>query len=89
MPRKSHFTTKDDVELLRWWREWLHALDAEMAATDQGDEERRHKRVEMLQRTIANTPIGASTANYAHVSLTMLCHGLTFFKSCVPNGGRR
>ena len=57
MPRKSHFTTKDDVELLRWWREWLHALDAEMAAaTDQGDEERRHKRVEMLQRTIANTP---------------------------------
>ena len=41
MPRKSHFTTKDDVELLRWWREWLHALDAEMAATDQGDEERR------------------------------------------------
>ena len=56
MPRKSHFTTKDDVELLRWWREWLHALDAEMAATDQGDEERRHKRVEMLQRTIAITP---------------------------------
>ena len=55
MPRKSHLTTKDDVELLRWWREWLH-LDAEMAATDQGDEERRHKRVEMLQRTIANTP---------------------------------
>jgi hypothetical protein len=44
MPRKSHFTTKDDVELLRWWREWLHALDAEMAATDEGDEERRHKR---------------------------------------------
>ena len=22
MPRKSYFTTKDDVELLRWWREW-------------------------------------------------------------------
>ena len=56
MSRKSHFTTKDDVALLRWWREWLHALDAEMAATDQGNEERRHKRVEMLQRTIANTP---------------------------------
>jgi hypothetical protein len=56
MPRKSHFTTKDDVELLRWWREWLHALDAEMAAVDQRDEERRHKRVEMLQRTIATTP---------------------------------
>jgi len=52
MPR----TTKHDVELLRWWREWLHALDAEMAVTDQGDEERRHKRVEMLQRTIAKTP---------------------------------
>jgi len=56
MPRKSHFATKDDVELLRWWREWLHALDAEMAAVDQRDEERRHKRVEMLQRTIATTP---------------------------------
>ena len=56
MPRKSHLTTKDDVALLRWWREWLQALDAEMAAADQGDEERRHKRVEMLQRTIATTP---------------------------------
>ena len=56
MPRESHFTTKDDAELLRWWREWLHALDAQMAAADQGDEERRHKRVEMLQRTIAKTP---------------------------------
>jgi len=56
MPRKTHFTTKDDVELLRWWQEWLHALDAEMAAADQGDEERRHKRVEMLQRTISKTP---------------------------------
>jgi len=56
MARKSHVTTKDDVELLSWWREWLHALDAEMAADDQGDEERRHKRVQMLQRTIAKTP---------------------------------
>jgi hypothetical protein len=56
MPRKLHLTTKGDVELLRWWREWLHALDAEMAAADQRDEERRHKRVEMLQRTIATTP---------------------------------
>ena len=56
MPRKSHLTTKGDVELLRWWQEWLRALHAEMAAADQSDEERRHKRVEMLQRTIANTP---------------------------------
>ena len=56
MPRKSNLTTKGDVELLRWWREWLDALDTEMAAADQRDEERRHKRVEMLQRTIANTP---------------------------------
>ena len=54
MPRKSHL--KGDVELLRWWREWLDALHTEMAAADQRDEERRHKRVEMLQRTIANTP---------------------------------
>ena len=56
MPRKSNLTTKGDVELLRWWREWLDALHTEMAAADQRDEERRHKRVEMLQRTITNTP---------------------------------
>ena len=56
MPRKSHFTTKGDVELLRWWREWLNALDAEITAADQRDEERRHTRVELLQRTIATTP---------------------------------
>ena len=56
MPKKSHFTTKGDVELLRWWREWLDALHTEMAAADQRDEERRHKRVEMLERTIAKTP---------------------------------
>src|SRR5262245_65898841 len=36
MPRKSHFTTKDDVELLRWWRVWLQAVGAGMAETDRG-----------------------------------------------------
>ena len=55
MPKKSS-TTKGDVELLRWWREWLDALHTEMAAADQRDEERRHKRVETLQRAIAKTP---------------------------------
>jgi hypothetical protein len=54
MTRKSYLT-KGDVELLRLWREWLDALHTEMAADDQRDEERRHKRVEMLQRAIANT----------------------------------
>ena len=53
MPEKSHFPAKDDVELLRSWREWRASLvDAEMAAADQGTKHRR-ERVEMLQRTIA------------------------------------
>ena len=80
MPRKSNLTTKGDVGLLRWWREWLDALHTEMAAADQGDEERRHKRVEMLQRTIANTPseglvgigVKLALANFLAVSLTVL-----------------
>jgi hypothetical protein len=46
---------KGDVELLTWWREWLKALDAEMAAEDEREEERLHKRVEVIQRTIAKT----------------------------------
>jgi len=31
-------------------------VHTELAAADQEDEERRHKRVEMLERTIAKTP---------------------------------
>ena len=38
-------------ELLNWWREWLKALDAEMASDDALEAERRHERVEMIQRT--------------------------------------
>ena len=45
-----------DVELLKWWREWLKALDAEMCATDQPEADRRHLRVELIQHTIALTP---------------------------------
>jgi hypothetical protein len=49
-------TEQSDVELLAWWREWLKALDAEMSASDQREGENRHKRVEMIQHTIALTP---------------------------------
>ena len=82
MPR----TTKHDVELLRWWREWLHALDAEMAVTDQGDEECRHKRVEMLQRTIAKTPseglVVSGSSWRSPVSLTVSLTVLTESRQC-------
>src|SRR5262249_15268085 len=42
--------------LLTRWREWLKALDAEMSAVDEREEQRRHKRVELIQRSIAKTP---------------------------------
>src|SRR5262245_31506224 len=45
-----------DAELLTWWHEWLKALDAEMSAVDEREEQRRHKRVELIQRSIAKTP---------------------------------
>jgi hypothetical protein len=49
-------TDQSDVELLKRWREWLKALDAEMCTRDQREAERRHKRVERIQHTIAKTP---------------------------------
>ena len=55
MTRKSVKRIRGDAELLTWWREWLKALDAEMSAMDQREEQRRHKRVELIQRSIAKT----------------------------------
>ena len=55
MTRKSVKRIRGDAELLTWWREWLKALDAEMSAMDQREEQRRHKRVELIQRSIVKT----------------------------------
>jgi hypothetical protein len=49
-------TNPSDVELLTRWREWLKALEAEMCTRNRHGAERRHKRVELIQRSIANTP---------------------------------
>jgi hypothetical protein len=56
MTSKSVKRIRDDAELLTWWREWLKALDAEMSSLDEREEQRRHKRVELIQRSIAKTP---------------------------------
>ena len=55
MTSKSVKRIRGDTELLTWWREWLKALDAEMSAVDEREEQRRHKRVELIQRSIAKT----------------------------------
>jgi hypothetical protein len=49
-------TNQSDVELLKCWREWLKALDAELCTRDQREAERRHKRVERIQHSIAKQP---------------------------------
>ena len=56
MTNKSDDSENSDVELLASWREWLSALDAEMSATNERDEKRRHTRVEAFQNTITETP---------------------------------
>ena len=56
MTSKSLNRIRGDAELLTWWREWLKALDSEMSAVDEREEQRRHKRVELIQRSIAKTP---------------------------------
>ncbi len=57
MTSKAQVATKaSDVELLQWWREWLKALDAEMSAENEREHGLRHNRVEVIQRTIAQTP---------------------------------
>jgi hypothetical protein len=55
MTNKSDDSENSDVELLASWREWLSALDAEMSATNERDEKRRHIRVEAIQNTITET----------------------------------
>jgi hypothetical protein len=56
MTSKSLNRIRGDAELLTWWREWLKALDSEMSAVDEREEQRRHKRVELIQRSITKTP---------------------------------
>ena len=56
MTNKSDDSENSDVELLASWQEWLSALDAEMSATNERDEKRRHIRVEAIQNTITETP---------------------------------
>ncbi|MGC2408685.1 MAG: hypothetical protein WA441_01370 [Methyloceanibacter sp.] len=48
-------TTKDD-ELLTLWDEWKVSLEAELAATDDAESDRRHKRVSRLHEAIRATP---------------------------------
>jgi hypothetical protein len=45
-----------DVALLSSWHEWLDALGAEMSATNEREEQRRHVRVEAIQHTIIESP---------------------------------
>src|SRR5262245_3773762 len=56
MTSKSLKRMRGAADLLTWWREWLKALDAEMSAVDEREEQRRHERVELIQRSIAKTP---------------------------------
>ncbi len=48
-------TDQSDELLLKRWREWVKALDAEMCAGNQREAELRHKRVETVQHSIAKT----------------------------------
>jgi hypothetical protein len=74
---KSHIRSKSDAELLTWWREWLKALDAEMAADDGREEERLHKRVDVIQRTIAKTPSEGIVGIGIKLALTSFLNGFT------------
>jgi hypothetical protein len=56
MTSKSDNSRSSDVALLASWLEWLNALEAEMSATNERDEKRRHVRVEAIQHTITETP---------------------------------
>jgi hypothetical protein len=48
--------SQSDIELLKRWREWVKALHAEMSARDPAEVERRHRRVETIQHSIAKMP---------------------------------
>jgi hypothetical protein len=73
--RGGPVTNRSDVELIRWWREWLKALDAEMSAVDQREGERRHKRVVMIQHTIAKTPSRGLVGIGVKLALTAFLDG--------------
>jgi len=76
MSNKTRIRTKSDGELLSWWREWLKALDAEMATNDSQEAERRHERVEVIQRTIAHTPSEKLLGIAVKLALTSFPRGL-------------
>ena len=75
MSNKTHIRSKRDGELLNWWREWLKALDAEMASDDTLEAERRHERVEMIQRTISLTPAEGLLGIALKLALTSFIDG--------------
>jgi hypothetical protein len=75
MSNKTRIRVKSDGELLTWWREWLKALDAEMSADDVREAERRHERVEVIQRTIAHTPAEGLLGVAIKLALTSYLEG--------------
>jgi len=77
MSNKTRIRTKSDGELLSWWREWLKALDAEMATNDSQEAERRHERVEVIQRMIAHTPSEGLLGIAIKLALTSFLEGET------------
>jgi hypothetical protein len=76
MSIKTRIRVKNDGELLTWWQEWLKALDAEMATDDGHEAERRHERVEVIQRTIAHTPSEGLLGIAIKLALTSYLEGL-------------
>jgi hypothetical protein len=77
-------TNQSDAELLKWWREWLKALDAQMCAVDQREGERRHKRVVMIQHTISKTPSRGLTGVGVKLALTAFLDGFEDDLSAEP-----
>ena len=76
MSNKTRLKVKKvDGELLVWWQEWLKALSAEMAANDAHEAERRHERVEVIQRTIAHTPSEGLLGIAVKLALTSYLEG--------------
>ena len=77
MSIKTRIKVKNDGELLNWWREWLKALDPEMATDDGNEAERRHERVEVIQRTIAHTPSEGLLGIAIKLALTSYLEGFS------------
>jgi hypothetical protein len=66
---------ESDLELLRQWRDWLDALDAEMHAREQRKAQRSHRRVEIIQRSIAKTPSEGLVGIGVKLALTAFLEG--------------